>query len=179
MSSIVGARQNLLEEQTWYKYPKGYGWKNVHVFCAYPSHCCTNPWLILQQVYRKDALWQAKYEPLTCVHRIAEWTNLLTSSNCSHSECVHSIWCQAWNNLYEAISCYSTTTAWGVILHKVVGDGSTATEALNLTPGENYSGRVHWSDHLELWSPCNVIQTPRCEIKPPEGAIDIRKYRDS
>ena len=38
------------------------------------------------------------------------------------------------------------------ILHKVVGDCFTSIEALNLTPGDSYSGWVHLSDshHLQV-----------------------------
>jgi len=39
-------------------------------------------------------------------------------------------------------------------LYKVVGDCSTSTEALNLTPGDSHSVGVHWTDHHWLWSSC-------------------------
>ena len=91
-----------------------------------------------------------------CIDSIAEWPHLLTSSNCSHSKCVHVIWCQIWKTPYHATSCYIlyNTTTQGPILHKVVGDCSTSIEALNLTPGDICSGGVHWSDRHYLWSSC-------------------------
>ena len=35
-----------------------------------------------------------------CIGRVAKWPHLLTGSNCSHSECVHIIWCQTRKDLY-------------------------------------------------------------------------------
>ena len=80
-----------------------------------------------------------------CIGKISKRPHLLTHSNCSHSECVHIIWYQTRNGLYYATSCYIlyTTTTYGPILHKVVGDCSTSIEVLNLTPGDSYSGGVH------------------------------------
>ena len=50
-------------------------------------------------------------------------------------------------SLYYVICCYILH-----ILRKVVGDCPTSIEALNLTPGDGYSGGVHWSDshHLQV-----------------------------
>ena len=81
---------------------------------------------------------------------------LLTRSNCSHSECVHIIWYQTRKSLYYATGCYilHSTTTYGSILYKVVSDCFTSIKALNLTPGESYSGGVYWSCHKQLWSSC-------------------------
>ena len=37
---------------------------------------------------------------------------------------------------------------------KVLWDCFTSIKALNLTPGDSYSGGVYWSDHHQLWSSC-------------------------
>ena len=49
------------------------------------------------------------------------------------------------SELYHCYILYNTTTQ-GLVLYNVVGDCSTSIEALNLTPGDSYSGGVYLSD---------------------------------
>ena len=119
----------------------------------------TVKWIIVESTLTIDYILH--FTMARCIGRIAEWANFLTSSNCSHSKCVLSnAWCQAWNinSMNQTIGCYNPhrPTTHGLMLDKVVGDCSTSIQAMNLTPGDSYSGGVHWSDCHQSWSSCNI-----------------------